>query len=100
METKLTKAQFATMVVGTHFLYALHNKTLQEVKDHISEVKELPYIYKVEACKLRSKDFVMKTSKGENSFRDFYGKNEFIKYDDLLIHINIQHGHTTVFLNL
>ena len=101
---KLSKKQFAELLVNSGFHFCAHNKTLQEIIEltkNIEDAKALDIIYTVESCQLRSNDFVMTvTGKSEKCYRDFHGKNTFVKYGDYLLHENINAEYVCTFINV
>ena len=104
---KLTQKEYIERLPDTNFIACCHNTTSEAILEHIATHKTelLPTIYKVDRVQLRSKDMIMHysdkagdTPKGK-SHRQFAGKNSYYSHDGLLIHENVQEGHSAIFLN-
>ena len=104
----LTQKQYVAKLQGTYFIACCHNTTVQALLDSIAAQPgmDLPTIYKVERAQLRSRDIVMHYtehkggSKSGKSYRGFQGTNKYYSEDSLLIHENVQDGHSAIFLNM
>ena len=104
---KLTQKEYIEQLPGTHFVACCHNTTIEAILEHMATHKTelLPTLYKVDRVQLRSKDMVMHYSgkagkeKDGKSYRQFAGKNTYSNYDGLLVHENLQEGHSAIFLN-
>jgi len=104
MKTLTQKEYLADLKAGAYFIGAAHSKDLNEIVAYINQngyqkIKD-EACYKYNCIQKRSKDIVMTKQDGTKCYRDFHGKNEYYTYKQVLLHKNIQDGHTTIFINL
>lgn len=92
----MMKKDFVRLMVGSDFIFAFNNMTLDQVKESLKGSQITPRYHVTDAL-LRSKDIVSTAKDGQRVYRGFSGNNEFEKWNNYLFHVNTQRGNTTVF---
>ena len=98
--TKITKKEFIAALDNTAFIASVFNQPLEKILVAVEEAKELPCIYDVDYVEEKSNHLEIHLVGGGTSRRDFNGKNTYMLFGDLVIHISEQDGHTTTMINL
>ena len=97
---RITKKEFIVALDNTAFIASVFNQPLETVLVAVEEAKELPCIYDVDYVVEKSNHLEIHMAGGGTSRRDFKGKNTYMLFGDLVIHISEQDGHTTTMINL